>query len=57
VTSRGVQFQFDSDRRKRYTYGATALYFRNQAGGWNETFGPRATIRPSTALRITLQPT
>jgi hypothetical protein len=56
VTSRGIQVQVDSDRRKRYTIGATALYFKNEAGGWNETFAPRATLRPSTALRITLQP-
>jgi hypothetical protein len=52
----GAQIQLDSDRRKRLTYGLTAIYSYNVAGGRGVTFNPRATYRPTTALRLTLQP-
>ncbi|HEX2781191.1 MAG TPA: DUF5916 domain-containing protein, partial [Gemmatimonadaceae bacterium] len=57
VSGRGAMIQIDSDRRKRYTYGVFARYYEDHAGGWNQSIGPRATLRPSTALRVTLQPT
>ncbi|HVD62602.1 MAG TPA: DUF5916 domain-containing protein [Gemmatimonadaceae bacterium] len=56
-TGYGVQFQVNSDRRKRYTYGLFSSYSWNSAGGNGVNIQPVATIRPSTALRISLQPT
>ena len=52
----GVQLEVGSDRRKRYTYGVYTSYSFNEAGGWGVNVNPYATLRPASALRITLQP-
>ena len=52
----GIQAEISSDRRKRYTYGIYSSYSYNVAGGRGLTVSPRATLRPTTALRITLSP-
>jgi hypothetical protein len=57
VADRGVGLEINSDRRKRYTYGLFTQYFQNVKGGWRQQVSPYATLRPTTALRITLQPT
>ena len=57
VRSEGMQIEVNSDRRKRYTGGFYTSYYRNAAGGWNQTVGPYLTLRPTTAIRVTLQPT
>ncbi|MEX2153085.1 MAG: DUF5916 domain-containing protein [Gemmatimonadaceae bacterium] len=57
VTNGGAQMEINSDRRKKHTYGAFGAYSFNRAGGWGTTIGPRVTIRPSTAVRVQLQPT
>jgi hypothetical protein len=56
VTNGGVQFEVFSDRRKKYQVGAFGNYSFNRAGGWGKSISPRATIRPTTALRISLEP-
>ena len=56
TTGGGVQLEINSDRRKRLTYGAFSSYSWNVAGGRGLTINPRATLRPMTALRVTLQP-
>ncbi len=56
VTSGGVQAEVFSDRRKKYQYGAYGNYSFNRAGGWGKSISPRLTLRPTTALRISLQP-
>jgi len=53
----GAQFQLNSDRRKRYTYGLSTNYSYNRAGGIGFNFSPTATLRPTSALRISLSPT
>lgn len=57
VSGGGVQLEINSDRRKRYTGGLFTSYSYNTAGGRGYTVGPRAVMRPTTAMRITLQPT
>jgi hypothetical protein len=57
VSGGGVQAEINSDRRTRYTYGAFASHSWNHAGGRGTTISPRATLRPTTALRVTLSPT
>jgi hypothetical protein len=57
VQQRAIQTEIASDRRKRYTYGVASSYSMNLAGGRGFSLSPRATLRPSSALRITLQPT
>jgi hypothetical protein len=52
----GAQFQIDSDRRKRYTYGLYTSYSYNQAGGRGVNVQPTFTFRPTTALRISMNP-
>ena len=56
VEGGGIQGEISSDRRKRYTYGIYSSYSYNVAGGRGVTISPRATLRPTTALRITLSP-
>ncbi|HMA20096.1 MAG TPA: DUF5916 domain-containing protein, partial [Gemmatimonadaceae bacterium] len=51
------QIAIDSDRRKRYTYGLFTSYSYNVAGGRGLNIQPYATFRPTTALRVSLQPT
>ena len=57
VRSGGAQFQLNSDRRKRYTYGFYTSYSYNVAGGRGVSIQPYATLRPTTAMRISLNPT
>lgn len=57
VRSGGAQFQLNSDRRKPLTYGVYTNYSYNIAGGRGVSIQPYATIRPTTALRISLNPT
>jgi hypothetical protein len=57
VSGGGAQVEVNTDRRKRYTFGVFSSRSWNSAGGWSHQISPRATLRPSTALRITLQPT
>jgi hypothetical protein len=52
----GYQFEVSSDRRKRLTYGLYTSYSFNDAGGRGVNINPRASYRPTTALRVTLQP-
>jgi hypothetical protein len=56
VTGGGASMEVNSDRRKKHNYGAFASYSFNRAGGWGTNLGPRATVRPSTAVRVQLQP-
>jgi len=53
----GLQLEINSDRRKRYTFGLSSARSWNAAGGWVQTVSPRATLRPSTAVRVVFQPT
>ena len=57
VEGGGSQIQIDTDRRKRYTAGLYARYSYNVEGGRGVSFQPYTTIRPTTALRITFNPT
>ncbi len=57
VTGGGGNLEINSDRRKRYTGGLFVSYSFNTSGGRGLTIGPRTTLRPTTAMRITLQPT
>ena len=57
VRGGGTQFQVDSDRRKRLTYGLYTSYSYNVAGGRGVNIQPYGTLRPTTALRISLNPT
>jgi hypothetical protein len=57
VRGGGTQFQVDSDRRKRFTYGLYTSYSYNVAGGRGVNIQPYGTLRPTTALRISLNPT
>jgi hypothetical protein len=52
----GTNIDISSDSRKRLTYGVFLNYSWNAAGGRGQTIAPRATIRPTSALRLTLQP-
>ena len=56
TTGGAVALEVNSDRRKRHTVGVYTNYSWNAAGGWGMNVNPRATLRPSTAIRITLQP-
>ena len=57
VRSGGAQFQVNSDRRKPLTYGFYTSYSYNIAGGRGVNVQPYTTFRPTTALRISLNPT
>jgi hypothetical protein len=52
----GAQFEVNSDRRKKTTYGVFASYSFNARGGWGTNVGPRLQLRPTTAVRVSLQP-
>ena len=56
VADRGFGLEINSDRRKRYTYGMFTQYFQNVKGGWRQQISPYITMRPTTALRVTFQP-
>jgi hypothetical protein len=53
----GIQMELTTDRRKPYTFGLFGSRSWNSAGGRGTTIQPSATLRPSTALKLTLQPT
>ncbi len=57
VAGGGEQIEINTDRRKRHTFGLFASRSYNSAGGRGYQVSPRATLRPSTAVRLTLQPT
>lgn len=57
VTAGGVQAEIGTDRRKSYTFGLFGSHSWNVAGDRSQTISPRATLRPSSALRVTVQPT
>jgi hypothetical protein len=52
----GIQGEINSDRRKRITYGLFSSYSYNKAGGRGVNISPRAALRPTSALRVTLSP-
>ena len=54
---KGMALEVTTDRRKPYTLGLFGSRYYNAAGGWTNQISPRATIRPSTAVRLTFQPT
>ena len=56
VADRGFGVEINSDRRKPYTYGLFTNYFQNVKGGWRQQISPYASLRPTTALRVTFQP-
>src|SRR5690606_17315018 len=53
----GTNIDIASDSRKRFTYGLFLNYSWNDEGGRGQQIAPRATLRPTSALRITVQPT
>jgi len=56
ISGGGAQAEITTDRRKRYTFGLFGSRSWNSAGGWGNQISPSATLRPSTALRLTLSP-
>ena len=56
TTGYGLQTEINSDRRKRHTGGVYLSRHWNAAGGWSVNVNPRLSLRPTTALRVTLQP-
>ena len=56
VSASGAQAEITTDRRKRYTFGLFGSRAWNSAGGWQNQIRPSATLRPSTALRLTFSP-
>ncbi len=56
VSGGGTQVEITTDRRKRYTFGLFTSRSWNSAGGWGNQISPSATLRPSTALRLTFSP-
>ena len=56
VSGGGVNGEIASDRRKRHTYGVFGNYNWNAAGGWERSIGSFVTFRPSTAIRVNLNP-
>lgn len=56
VPGGGFQAEISSDRRKSFTYGAYSSYSWNDSGGRGLSIEPYLTLRPTTALRVSLQP-
>ena len=56
TTGYGLLTEISSDRRKRFTYGVFSSYSWNDSGGRGLSINPRMTMRPTTAVRVTLQP-
>ena len=50
------EVEIESDRRKKYTAELEAGRSWNRAGGWRNAFETRATLRPSTALKVSFSP-
>jgi hypothetical protein len=57
TTGYGVQAEITTDRRKRYQFDLFTSRSWNAAGGRGLTINPSVTVRPSTAVRVSLQPT
>jgi hypothetical protein len=57
VHQNGMQAELWSDTRKPFTFGLYGSRYYNAAGGWTNQISPRASLRPSTAVRLSLQPT
>lgn len=57
VHQNGMQAEVWSDTRKPFTFGVYGSRYYNAAGGWTNQISPRASLRPSTAVRLSLQPT
>ena len=55
-TGKGANIDISSDRRKKHTGGLFVSHFWRGVGGFTTQISPRATIRPSTAVRVTLSP-
>ena len=56
VLTRGWQIEVETDRRKLYTFELFGSRYWNSAGGWTNQIRPEVSFRPSTALRLALQP-
>jgi hypothetical protein len=56
TTGYGAQAEITTDRRKRYQYDLFMSYSANAAGGRGVNINPSLVFRPSTSLRLTLQP-
>ncbi len=56
-TQLGWGFELNSDSRKQHTFGVFINRFTNGGGGWSQFVGPRATLKPSPAIRVQLSPT
>ena len=56
TTGYGAQAEITTDRRKRYQYDLFMSYSANVAGGRGVNINPSITFRPSTSLRLSLQP-
>jgi hypothetical protein len=57
TTGGGAQLRINTDRRKPYQLALFTSYSFNVAGGKGVNVQPSLTIRPSTALKLTLSPT
>ncbi|HEU4996406.1 MAG TPA: DUF5916 domain-containing protein, partial [Gemmatimonadaceae bacterium] len=56
-TRKGAQIEFETDRRKPYMFGGFLALSTNAAGNQSTVIGPFLSFRPSTAVRLQLQPT
>ncbi|HLA15070.1 MAG TPA: DUF5916 domain-containing protein, partial [Gemmatimonadaceae bacterium] len=56
VHQNGMQMEVWTDTRKPYTFGVYGSRYYNSAGGWTNQISPRVSLRPSTAVRLSLQP-
>jgi hypothetical protein len=56
-SGQGANVEISSDRRRRHTGGLFVSHFWRNVGGFTTQISPRMTIRPSTAVRVTLSPT
>jgi hypothetical protein len=57
TTGGGAQLRINTDRRKPYQLALFTSYSFNVSGGKGVNVQPSLTIRPSTALKLTLSPT
>ena len=57
VHQNGMQAEVWSDTRKPFQFGLYGSRYYSAAGGWTNQISPRASLRPSTAVRLSFQPT
>jgi hypothetical protein len=57
TTQTGAQLELNSDRRKPHTYGIYVSRYTTRVGSWAQTVSPRLSLRPSSAMRVSLSPT